>query len=64
MPEKNKSVIVRRLQFPHQKESFTEFRPLNNALKEEVFAAVKEIFDAAGGKSLLKSSGDVYMYLR
>jgi len=61
MPEKRESVIVRRLQSPHQKESFTEFRPLNNALKEEVFAAVREIFDAAGGKSLLKSSGDVYL---
>jgi uncharacterized protein (DUF362 family) len=35
--------------------------PLGSALKEEVFAAVTEIFDAAGGRQLLKSSGDVYL---
>jgi len=61
MPGKKALVTVRRLQSPHQKESFTEFRPLNNALKEEVFAAVEEIFDAAGGKAMLKTSGDVYL---
>jgi len=61
MLEKKESVTVRRLQSPHQNESFTKFYPLNNALKEEVFAAVREIFDAAGGKSLLKASGDVYL---
>jgi len=61
MPGKKALVTVRRLQSPHQKESFTEFLPLNNALKEEVFAAVEEIFNAAGGNSLLKASGDVYL---
>jgi len=61
MPGKKESVTVRRLQSPHQKESFTDFYPLNNALKEEVFAAVREIFEEAGGKSLLKASGDVYL---
>ncbi|MCL2301049.1 MAG: DUF362 domain-containing protein [Firmicutes bacterium] len=55
------SVTVRRLTAPHQSESFTQFLPLNDALKQEVFAAVAEIFDAAGGKGLLKSSGDVYL---
>ena len=55
------TVTVRRLASPHQQESFTQYLPLNNALKEEIFAAVKEIFDAAGGKTLLKSSGDVYL---
>jgi len=55
------TVTVRRLASPHQGESFTQYLPLNSALKEEIFAAVKEIFDAAGGKALLKSSGDVYL---
>jgi len=30
-------------------------------MKDEVFKAVAEIFDTAGGKSMLKSSGDVYL---
>jgi len=30
-------------------------------MKDEVFSAVTEIFEAAGGKSMLKSSGDVYL---
>ncbi|MDR2687357.1 MAG: DUF362 domain-containing protein [Oscillospiraceae bacterium] len=55
------AVMVRRLLQPHQSESFTRFQPLNGALKQEVFAAVAEIFNAAGGKSLLKPSGDVYI---
>jgi len=54
-------VIVRRLAAPHQSESFTKYQPLNAALKEEVFAAVAEIFDTAGGAALLKASGDVYL---
>jgi len=60
MPKKA-TVTLRRLEAAHQQESFTRFQPLNEALKKEVFTAVKEIFDAAGGKSLLKSSGDVYL---
>jgi uncharacterized protein (DUF362 family) len=55
------SVTARRLLSAHQQESLRQFLPLNKALREEIFAAVKEIFDAAGGKSLLKSSGDVYL---
>ena len=58
---KKASVTVHPLESPHQKESFTKFLPLDDKLKEEVFTAVREIFDAAGGKSLLKSSGDVYL---
>ncbi|MCL2155053.1 MAG: DUF362 domain-containing protein [Leptospirales bacterium] len=54
-------VTVFQLTSPHQKESFTQFLPLNKALKEEIFGAVRSIFDAAGGKALLKSSGDVYI---
>jgi len=61
MTSKSASVIVKRLQTPHQTESFTQFKPLSTAMKEEVFAAVAEIFDAAGGKKMLKSSGDVYL---
>ena len=58
---KMNAVTVRRLNASHQTEPFTQFKPLNNALKEEVFAAVGEIFDAAGGKGMLKASGDVYI---
>ncbi len=54
-------VTVHRLQCPHQTASFTEFQPLNAPLREEVFSAVAAIFDAAGGKKLLKKSGDVYI---
>jgi len=55
------TVTVRRLASPHQEESFMQFLPLNDALKAEIFEAVAEIFDAAGGRALLKSSGDVYL---
>ena len=52
---------MKRLQTPHQSEPFTQFKPLSKELKDEIFRAVAEIFDASGGKSLLKSSGDVYL---
>ena len=55
------TVVVRRLKAPHQPASFTQFLPLGPALKEEVFTAVAEIFDGAGGAKLLKKSGDVYI---
>ena len=61
MPNKAASVTVRRLSAPHQTESFTRFMPLSQALKAEIFKAVAELFDAAGGKNMLKSSGDVYL---
>jgi len=61
MPPKAASVTVKRLRTPHQTEPFTQVKPLSPALRDEVFAAVAEIFDAAGGKALLKSSGDVYL---
>jgi len=61
MATKTAAVTVRRLQTPHQSEPFTQFKPLSSALKDEVFAAVAEMFDAAGGKNMLKSSGDVYL---
>jgi len=61
MPEKQAEVVVRRLQAPHQPEPFTLYQPLSEALKNEVFTAVAEIFEAAGGKKMLKSSGHVYL---
>ncbi|MDR0910940.1 MAG: DUF362 domain-containing protein [Spirochaetaceae bacterium] len=54
-------VYVHHLKAEHQSESFREFRPLSAAMKEALVAGVKEIFDKAGGASLLKSSGDVYI---
>jgi uncharacterized protein (DUF362 family) len=53
--------MVRRLGAPHQTQPFTQFQPLNAALRAEVFSAVSELFNAAGGRALLKSSGDVYI---
>ncbi|MCL1865168.1 MAG: DUF362 domain-containing protein [Spirochaetes bacterium] len=61
MSTKAATVTVKRLHTPHQTESFTQFKPLSTALKNEVFAAVTGLFDAAGGKNLLKKSGDVYL---
>ena len=55
------TVYVRKLKAPHQNESFTIFKPLNNELRQEIQTTVKEIFNKAGGKSLLKSSKDVYI---
>lgn len=55
------AVTVKQLQTPHQTEPFTLFKPLSKALKDEVFKAVAEIFEAAGGKGMLKSSGEVYL---
>jgi len=61
MSNKAATVTVKRLQTPHQTESFKQYKPLSPAMKEEVFAAVSEIFEAAGGKSMLKSSKDIYL---
>jgi len=55
------SVTVRHLKANHQAEPFNKFKPLSSEMRNEVFEAVAEIFDAAGGKSMLKSSGDVYL---
>jgi uncharacterized protein (DUF362 family) len=61
MPAKDKTAFVKRLQAPHQSESFTRYQPLSVEMKNELFAAVADIFEAAGGKAMLKSSGDVYI---
>ena len=54
-------VVSKILKSPHQKESFTKFKPLEEGLSDEVFKAVTEIFDQLGGASLLKKSGEVYI---
>lgn len=55
------TVFVRHLDAPHQTESLTKFLPLNDRLKAEVYAAVAELFDKAGGVKMLKSSGEVFV---
>lgn len=55
------TVIIRRLSAAHGINGFSEFVPLSKAMSEEVHLKVKDIFDALGGKSLIKSSGDVYI---
>ena len=57
----SKIVFTRKLLASHQTESFTKFLPLNDELVSEINSAVKEIFDALGGKGLIKSSGNVYI---
>jgi len=61
MTNKTATVVVKNLQSPHQTEPFNQFKPLSPEQKKEVFRAVSEIFEAAGGKSMLKSSGDVFL---
>ncbi len=55
------TVYVRNMSAAHQDESFCHYLPLPAALCREMQSAVKEIFDLAGGASLLKSSGAVYI---
>jgi uncharacterized protein (DUF362 family) len=55
------TVIIRKLQAPHQSESFTKFMPLNPELALEVKDRVTDIFNELGGKTLIKSSRDVYV---
>jgi uncharacterized protein (DUF362 family) len=57
----NNAVIIKRLAADHDQETFTEFRPLNEAMVKEVDDNVKAIFDSLGGASLIKSSRDVYI---
>jgi len=54
-------VVIKTLKALHQKESFTNFKPLNNKLVNEIKICVKDIFDRLGGASLLKSSREVYI---
>ena len=59
--EKKATVYVRHLNAEHQKESLTKFQPLNDALKQELKRAIYELFDAAGGEKMLKSSREVFI---
>ena len=54
-------VIIKRMEAPHQQESFQKFKHLNDALTNEINTNVKLIFDALGGPELLKSSRYVYI---
>ena len=54
-------VVIKKLNASHQKESFTNFKPLNSKLVNEIKLCVKDIFDRLGGAGLLKSSREVYI---
>ena len=54
-------VIIKRLKTEYIPDTFTVFRPLDKGIKSEIDVTISEIFNTLGGKSLLKSSGDVYI---
>ncbi|HPG51075.1 MAG TPA: DUF362 domain-containing protein [Spirochaetota bacterium] len=56
-----KTAYIKKIATEHGRGTFTEYRPLPDAMKAEIAAGVKEIFDYYGGRSLLKKSGDVYI---
>jgi uncharacterized protein (DUF362 family) len=55
------TVYVHHLNALHQKESLTRYLPLSPEMRRAIETGVGELFDAAGGAALLKSSGDVYI---
>ncbi|MCP4760583.1 MAG: DUF362 domain-containing protein [archaeon] len=57
----NTKVMVKKLNASHDGNTFTEFRPLNEKMREEISNSVKTIFDFFGGKLMLKSSRDVFL---
>lgn len=59
--ESKATVYVRHLNAPYREGSRTKFQPLTEEMKMEVKAAVRELFDKAGGKALLKSSRQVFI---
>ena len=59
--EKKATVYVRHLDTPYREGTRTVFKPLTDELKAELRTAVREIFEKAGGKKLLKSSGNVFL---
>ncbi|MEW6079631.1 MAG: DUF362 domain-containing protein [Thermodesulfobacteriota bacterium] len=59
--DRERTVIIRRLDAAHQTSTFREFRPLGKEMNQAVQKVVVEMFDALGGPSLIKSSGDVYI---
>jgi uncharacterized protein (DUF362 family) len=54
-------VVVRRLEPPHPEESFTRYRPLGPTMVSAVRQAVRDVFEALGGRALLKPGGEVYI---
>ena len=59
--QKKETVIVCRLTSSHQKESIKVFKPLSDLMREEIFLAISEMFESSGGRSMLKSTGDIYI---
>jgi uncharacterized protein (DUF362 family) len=59
--DSSRLVVVKRLDAPHPEESFTRYRPLGPAMVSEVVQKIGDCFEELGGRSLLKSSGDVYI---
>lgn len=57
----NNTVLVKRLRADHGRAGFQNFLPLSPEMVREVERNVREIFDALGGRALLKSSRDVYL---
>jgi uncharacterized protein (DUF362 family) len=55
------TVIIKRLRCRHDLGDLATFRPLSQEVTAEINLVTKEILDTLGGKSLLKSSGDVYV---
>jgi uncharacterized protein (DUF362 family) len=55
------TVIVRRLLAEHGQSTFARYLPLSAEMVSDIKRTVKVIFDAIGGASLIKSSGDVYV---
>jgi uncharacterized protein (DUF362 family) len=56
-----KTVFIKNLKAEHQKSSFCDFLPLGEVMIKEIEKTITEIFNALGGPSLIKSSGDVYI---
>ncbi len=54
-------VVIKRINAPHQEESFTLYRALSQEMVDAVNEGVASILDELGGSSLLKSSGRVYI---
>jgi uncharacterized protein (DUF362 family) len=55
------SVIIKKIQAPHQKNSFTSFQPLSKDMAREINTHVRDIIEQLGGARLLKTSRDVYI---
>lgn len=54
-------VIIKKIESPHQEDSFTRFQPLSPDMVREINAHVRTMIDDLGGAGLLKSSRDVYI---